>query len=123
MNKQTLKTIKEKLEAEKNRLEQALADFTKKDTTIKDNYRSEFPEFGDKDDDNAAEVATYGDRLSLEHTLEKELRDVNKALASLIKGGYGVCNHCGQPIEEQRLMVRPTSSSCVVCKKKLKGED
>ena len=123
MNKQTLNKIKEKLETEKNRLEQALADFAKKDTTIADNYRSEFPEFGNKDDENAAEVATYSDRLSLEHTLEKQLRDVNKALTSLAGGSYGICNHCGQPIEEQRLTVRPTSSSCVACKKRLKGED
>jgi len=122
MDKQTLNKIKEKLETEKKRLEQGLAGFTKKDTNIEDNYRSKFPEFGNKDDENAAEVATYGDRLSLEHTLEKQLRDVNKALGSIAEDKYGVCNYCGQPIEEQRLMVRPTSGSCVACKKKLKGE-
>jgi len=122
MDKQTLNKIKEKLETEKKRLEQGLADFAKKDTSIEDNYRSEFPEFGNKDDENAAEVATYSDRLSLEHALEKQLRDVNKALDRVAKGKYGSCNHCGKPIEEERLMVRPTSSSCVTCKKKLKGE-
>lgn len=123
MNKKTLATVKAKLEEEKKRLENELADFTKKDTGIADDYRSQFPEFGNDEDENAAEVAEYSDRLSLEHTLEKQLRDVNQALESITKKNYGICKHCGQPIEEQRLLIRPTSSSCVSCKKKLKGEN
>jgi len=122
MDKQTLETIKNKLEAEKKQLEADLADFAHKDKTIKDNYRSDFPEFGNDDDENAAEVAEYSDRLSIEHALEKQLRDVNKALANIEAGKYGICNHCGKEIEEERLKVRPTSGSCVECKKKLKGE-
>jgi RNA polymerase-binding transcription factor DksA len=122
MDKETRATIKKKLEEEKKRLENELASFAKKDTKISDNYKSKFPEFGSKDDENAAEVATYSDRLSLEHTLEKQLRDVNKALANMDKKAYGICKYCGQPIEEKRLMIRPTSNSCVACKKRLKGE-
>lgn len=122
MDKKILTTIKQSLQAEKIRLENALADFTKKDKKIADNYESEFPQFGDKEEENAAEVAVYSDRLSLEHTLENQLRDVNKALDGIAKGTYGSCKYCGQPIEEKRLMVRPTSTSCVDCKKKLKGE-
>ncbi|MFA6215798.1 MAG: TraR/DksA C4-type zinc finger protein [Patescibacteria group bacterium] len=122
MDKKTLETIKKNLEEEKKKLEKELADFTHKDAKIKDNYQSEFPQFGDKEDENAAEVAEYSDRLSLEHTLENNLRDVNQSLESIAKGKYGICKYCGQPIEEKRLVVRPTSSSCVACKKKLKGE-
>ncbi len=122
MDRKVLETIKKKLEEEKQRLTSALGEFTKKDSQISGNYRSEFPEYGDDEDENANEVAEYSDRLSLEHTLEDQLRDVNKALVSIAKGTYGICQHCNKPIEEQRLMIRPTSSSCVECKKKLKGE-
>jgi RNA polymerase-binding transcription factor DksA len=110
------------LEAEEKRLEEELAKFARKDQTIADNYRSEFPDFGNKEDENAAEVAEYSDRLSLEHTLEKQLRDVKKALVNITKGKYGICSHCGRPIEEKRLLARPTSGSCVECKKRLQGE-
>ncbi|MAF14061.1 MAG: hypothetical protein CMI53_04190 [Parcubacteria group bacterium] len=123
MDDKILNTIKNKLAEEKSHLENELATFAKKDSKIDDNYQTDFPDFGTKDDENAAEVATYSDRLSLEHTLEKQLRDVNKALASITKGNYGICKHCGNSIEEKRLEIRPTSSSCVSCKKKLKGED
>ena len=122
MNRKALETITQKLEEEKKRIESALGEFTKRDPQNVDNYHSDFPEYGNDEDENANEVAEYSDRLSIEHTLEKQLRDVNKALKSIADGTYGICQHCGKPIEEQRLMVRPTSSSCVECKKKLKGE-
>ena len=122
MDKKTIDLIKKNLEAEKERLEKELASFSRKDSTIENNYKSEFPEFGDKEDENAAEVADYSDRLSIEHTLEVQLRDVVKALESIKNGTYGICKYCKQPIEEKRLEARPTSSSCVACKKKLQGE-
>jgi len=122
MEKEILKKIKDSLVEEKNRLEKELADFAHKDPKITDNYESEFQEFGNKEDENAAEVADYSDRLSLEHALEKQLRDVKKALENIDDKTYGICKHCGKEIEYQRLLIRPTSSSCVDCKKKLKGE-
>jgi len=123
MDKAILEKIKSDLLAEKKKLEAELSEFAQKDVKLTDNYRSEFPQFGDKEDENAAEVAEYSDRLSLEHVLEKQLRDVNQALVSMEKGKYGICRYCHNPIEEKRLLIRPTSNSCVACKKKLKGEE
>ncbi|MDD2807370.1 MAG: TraR/DksA C4-type zinc finger protein [Patescibacteria group bacterium] len=123
MNQAALDKIKSSLEVEKKKLSLELSEFTKPDVDNSDNYKSEFPKYGDDEDENAAEVADYGDRLSLEHVLEKQLRDVNKALGLIEAGTYGTCQHCGQAIEEQRLLVRPTSSSCVECKKRLTGEE
>jgi len=122
MNQEILAKIKTKLEEEKIRIQKDLGAFTHKDSGIKDNYNSDFPEFGNDEGENAAEVADYGDRLSLEHTLELQLRDVNKALDSIEKGKYGICKYCKKEIEEGRLLARPVSSSCVSCKKQLKGE-
>jgi len=122
MDKDTLQAIKNKLLEEKARLEKELESFTRKDSQITDNYLANFPQFGDKEDENAAEVADYSDRLSLEHALEMKLRDVNKALESIKKGNYGICKYCKKPIEKERLLIRPNSASCVECKKKLKGE-
>jgi len=122
MDKQTLTTIKNKLLQDKKNLEDRLQQFANKDKDVKDNYRTTFPDYGSKEDENAAEVATFSDNLSLEHTLELDLRDIKKAIRSIDEGKYGICKYCGQPIEEKRLLVRPTSTSCVECKKKLKGE-
>lgn len=123
MDKNFIAEIKKKLEEEKTKLESDLAGFSKKDTVISDNYKSEFPEFGTDEGENANEVAEYSDRLSLEHELEKQLRDVKQALENIENGKYGICKHCGNEISEERLKIRPTSSSCVDCKKRLQGED
>lgn len=81
-----------------------------------------FPDYGDKEDENAAEVAEYAANLSLESDLEKALRDVVGALERIEKGTYGICKYCKKPIEEKRLIARPTSSACVECKKAITQE-
>lgn len=122
MNSQTLAKIKDLLLEEKKRLETELAQFAERSEHNADDFNAKFPQFGDKPDENAAEVATYSDELGLEHTLEKELRDVNETLRNLEKGAYGVCKYCQKPIDEKRLLARPTSSTCVKCKKMLTQE-
>lgn len=122
MEKALLDELKNQLLEEKERLEKSLHGVATEDDTIPDNFKSKFPDYGDDEDENAGEVAEYSDRLSIEHALEKELRDVNKALAAIEEGKYGVCKHCGKEIEAGRLRIRPTSGSCVECKKQLKGE-
>jgi len=121
MKKEVKEKIKEDLLIEKEKIEKNLATIAKK-SEIKDDYKAEFPDYGTKDDENAAEVATFSDRLSLEQNLELSLRDINKALVNIKKGTYGKCNYCKKQIDDRRLMIRPTSSSCVECKKRLKGE-
>src|SRR5262245_25940231 len=108
-----LKKIETTLLAEKAQLESELAKFGK---------QKDFPDYGDKEDENAAEVAEYVVNLSLEENLEKSLRDAVQALDRLKKGEYGICKYCKNPIEEKRLLARPTSSSCMSCKKTITQE-
>ncbi|MDO8425109.1 MAG: TraR/DksA family transcriptional regulator [bacterium] len=80
-----------------------------------------FEDFGRGEDENAAEIATYSDNLSLGQTLASALRDVNNALSRIASGTYGMCRYCNEPIPEKRLLARPTSSSCVKCKTEKKA--
>ena len=121
-DQQFLLEIKENLKEEREHLERDLSKFTTKNPHVKGDYDATFPEYGDKDDENALEIAQYTANKPLEITLEKQLRDVNKALVSLEKGTYGICKYCDQPIDEKRLRARPTSSACVSCKKTLTQE-
>ena len=118
---QTLQTIEASLLAEKKRLETELGQFAKKNPNNPEDYNAEFPQIGTSEEDNASEVAIYSDNLTLERTLESSLRDVNKALRLLAEGKYGTCLHCGADIDPKRLIARPTSSSCIGCKKALTG--
>jgi hypothetical protein len=71
------------LESEKKHLEEDLGKFAKKNPMAPGGFDSSFPDYGDKDDENAAEVADYVVNLSLEDNLEKALRDVDQALERL----------------------------------------
>ena len=46
------------------------------------------------------------------------LRQVEGALERLDQGGYGVCDHCEQPIGAQRLKAIPWARYCVDCQEK-----
>jgi RNA polymerase-binding protein DksA len=107
-----LEKIRAALLEEKARLEKELP-------SVSDSSQESgaFPSYGDKEDENAAEVAEYAANLTLEETLAKSLRDVKQSLKRLEAGSYGICKYCKKPIEEKRLLARPTSSACVECKK------
>ncbi len=123
MTKEQLEHFTKRLSEEKTRLEQELNDLGDKDPNRPNHFEAKYPESGGNSiDDNAAEVSEYADELSIEAKLETELRDVEKALASVAKGTYGVCKYCGKDIDVKRLEARPASSSCIDCKKLLTQE-
>jgi len=108
--------------SEKTRLEKDLGVFTTPNPHNKDDYDADFPNLGDSMDENAAEVAAYSDRLSLERKLEDSLADVNKALARIEAGDYGKCKYCDKEIPAERLLARPVSGSCIDCKSRLQAQ-
>lgn len=115
-------SMKERLQDEKARLERDLGDLGDKHPTTP-GAEVTYPESGgSSDDDNAVEVAEYSDELSLDSKLKKELQDVITALKAIENGKYGICKYCGNDIQEKRLEARPSSSSCIACKKLLTQE-
>ena len=122
LNKIQLKDFKLILDKRAKEIKKELADFAHKNKRAKGSFVTEIPDFGNKDDENAREVAAYIDRLSLKGTLEKELQDIIESLKRIKAGVYGICKYCKKDIGQARLKIRPTSSSCVACKKRFKGE-
>ncbi len=120
MDAKTLKKIEENLLSEKQRLDTQLSQFAPKEGA--EAYEVQFPQIGDKDDENAAEVDTYSTNLALERTLRSALRDVEGALRRITEGTYGICKYCGNEIDPKRLVARPVSSACINCKKRLTQE-
>jgi len=116
-----LDEIKNSLMTEKKHLEKELEKIAVKNPNTDDDYEAKFTDVGSDESDNVSEVAQYSLDKSLEQTLEKALRDVNKALSNLDSKDYGQCKYCKQPIDVARLKARPTSSACVTCKTKLKA--
>ncbi len=43
------------------------------------------------------------------------VQQLDEALSRMDEGSYGVCAECGEPIQQDRLEVRPLSVTCVDC--------
>ena len=117
MDKELLKKFESSLLEEKKKLEDELSRFAKLNPQGENHFDAEFPNMGDKEDENASEVEQFSTNLTLGRALEASLKDVNKALERINDGTYGNCRYCGKDIGEKRLMARPTSTSCIECKK------
>src|SRR5581483_9794120 len=101
INKTFTEEMKAKLQKEKASLEMQLESFATKDKNIEGNWDTK-PIKGDDTDleEKADEAEEYDNLLSLEHSLELKLKDVNLALEKIKKGEYGTCERCGKEIEE-----------------------
>lgn len=117
MDKQFINQQKEKLEKEKAKLETQLGSFAKESTKVKGDWDAQMPSFdeGKSLEEEADEVEEFNTRLSLEKTLEQELKSVDLALEKIRKGKYGVCEKCGKPISQGRLKVYPQAETCKNC--------
>jgi DnaK suppressor protein len=75
----------------------------------------------------------YADLASLDtdRTLYARLREresklaarIMDALRKLEDGTFGICEECGQPIPEKRLMARPIARLCIKCKEKQEKQE
>jgi DnaK suppressor protein len=107
--------LRAKLEEEKKKLEEELGKIAKPTGTSGD-FETKFDEIGTDKDDNATEVETYADNLSVETSLEKQLKDVMDALKRMEDGMYGICENCNEEIDIERLKIYPSARVCIKCK-------
>ena len=114
MDQQLINELKERLETQKKSLEKELETFAKKDDVPKGDWETTYPnrENGTKEEE-ADEVQEYDNLLALEHSLELKLKDVNSALDKIVNNTYGICEKCGEPIEEERLKAVPEAKLCM----------
>lgn len=120
MNKQFKEKLKEKLKAEKEKLEEQLSQFADKDEKVPGNWNTRYTQADNNKNDDSIEDATdqvekYGNLLSIEYSLEKKLRDINISLGKINSKKFGICNNCGNPISEKRLEVNPSAQTCMKC--------
>jgi len=122
MDKKLVQKLKAKLEREKAKVEEQLKSFAKEDKKLKGDWDTIFPrwdgEAGGAGLEKAAdEVEEYSTLLPIEYNLELKLKNIDLALEKIKKGRYGICEKCGQEIDEKRLKIYPEARFCLKCKK------
>ena len=123
ITKEVLEQIKTDLLKQKERIVSDLNKMSKQDSHEADNRGAQFPEYGDKPDENAQEISDFSTTVAAQKVLEKSLSDVEGALKRIENGTYGICKYCHKPINEKRLVARPTAGACISCKTELQGNE
>ncbi len=54
--------------------------------------------------------------LRIKDRERKLIMKVKEALDRIDNGTFGICESCGKPISEKRLMARPVTTQCIDCK-------
>jgi RNA polymerase-binding transcription factor DksA len=109
--------------------EALLADLRSRLEEERDQLRNQLVELGFADggtgleyDDNFADssqvTAERGEAEALARTLGDTLAEVERALAKIEDGTFGICETCGNPITEARLEAMPAAKSCMDCASK-----
>jgi RNA polymerase-binding protein DksA len=115
LDEKTLAELKQKLLAEKERIEKNMAPTEKSEKGVDREYQTTFPELDRDQEENADEMEMYESNLATDEALKSELKKINSALAAMENGTYGFCKNCQKEIPIERLMAYPQADTCLVC--------
>jgi DnaK suppressor protein len=109
MNKTQLKKFRALLEAKRVELVKKAKQTLDEDMTLDVN---DLPDEMDLASSEYLQSFTFRLRGREKSFLDK----INKALAKIDEGSFGVCEECGEDISMKRLEARPETTLCIRCK-------
>ncbi len=101
------------LVSERNRLLREVASQDRKTSALAESGRTETGDIVDLTA-NLDEQRLVG---MLSNMARARLADIDAALARILKGDYGDCDECHQPIETDRLRALPWARRCMACQR------
>ena len=113
--KSTLERFRKRLEEERERLEELIADYEREleEARLTESSSDRSPDPGNAE--ASSMKLEYAKELSIEQNTLDLLSKVNRALERVDAGTYGICESCGNAIPVERLDVLPYSTLCVEC--------
>jgi DnaK suppressor protein len=71
--------------------------------------------FGKRIGDGTTEAVERLSTTAAARSIAASIDEIDKALAKMEAGTYGICDRCGVQIGEARLAARPATTTCVDC--------
>jgi len=75
-----------------------------------------------EDGDYAAASMDSGRDYQIYIQQKKELAEIEEALKRIEEGTYGICEMCDEPIQEERLKIKPYAKYCIICRQIIEKE-
>jgi DnaK suppressor protein len=108
--KKELDDLRDRLLEEKDQLEEQLATIEEATFATSQSDMSGEVSF----DDDAGTFTFERERdLSIENNVRDLLAKIDRAIARMDEGSYGICSRCGKPIEKARLKALPYVDLCI----------
>lgn len=109
MNKKTLKYFEQELLKKRQELIEEASKTVSQDLKVRK---------GDLSDtvDRSSLETDRNFLLRLRDRERKLIKKIDEALARLKEGTFGICEECGEEIDEGRLKARPVATLCISCK-------
>lgn len=106
--------LKEKLEAERKKLESEMGAIGRRNPLVPNDWESAPFEMNAEPDavDQAENITDRENEAAIFTDLEARYDLVLAALARIEQGTYGTCEVCGSQIEEARLEADPAATTC-----------
>ncbi|HEY3210031.1 MAG TPA: TraR/DksA C4-type zinc finger protein [Actinomycetota bacterium] len=113
LSKKEIQELKEKLLAERKDLQAQYDEL--EELSFGSNQSELSGEMGFDEEYADAGTATFERErdLSLVNNLRDLMERIDKALAKIDEGTYGLCDRCGRPIEKLRLKALPYANLCI----------
>jgi DnaK suppressor protein len=108
MNQEFLREISDQLQRERRALVGQVRDADENFHAITESRQ---PERGEEAQEERDWIALG----TLEDQQQRQLADIDTALAKIEAGSYGICANCGRNMEGERLRALPTTELCATC--------
>lgn len=102
------KKLTRKLETEKSKLLRQVQEMDCRQITGHDECQGDIA-------DQSQTSESIGEMLRRRRDSLVKIKEIDKTLALIAKGRYGLCELCGKPIPEERLSVQPLAQTHVSC--------
>ena len=115
MNGKLLARLKTTLESERGRLVVEVEEMERagaenlSEMSGENNYRDHMADQGTATFTRELDMTLVGNTRTM-------LADVERALARLENGEYGICTRCSEPISDSRIEAVPAAELCITCK-------
>ncbi|NOY35512.1 MAG: hypothetical protein GXP44_01150 [bacterium] len=116
LTKEKIEYFKEKLNKRKAELEKELSVVARKNPDVKGDWEPTQADMNPMVSDRNEMADTFEEmeeRAVVEDSLEEQFDLVVQALERVKKGTYGICETCGEDIDERRLEALPAAKNCV----------
>jgi DnaK suppressor protein len=108
-----LDELRERLLAEQSELQEQLATIEEQSFATSQSDISGEVSFDEENADAGTFTFERERDLSIENNVRDLLRKIDRALARMDDGTYGICSRCGKPIEKARLKALPYADLCI----------